>query len=135
MPRPGVGYVMALSRSPRKVCHVLNWYSHSAFLFRVSYWSSHPLPVLWVKITLPHAADEEVRKYPGHCRAKIRLRACPPFPNTGECLCARPHVDHASYIQPRGESYGSFETAALLSHFTEKENQGSEKLEWYLGHN
>ena len=31
----------------------------------------HP-PVLWVKITLPQAADEEVRKYPGHCRAQIR---------------------------------------------------------------
>lgn len=45
-----------------------------------SYWSFQPLLVLWVTITLPCTADEEVRKYSGHCRAKIRLRAWPPVP-------------------------------------------------------
>lgn len=85
-----------------------------------SSWSSYPPPVLWVKITLPQAADEEVKKYPGHCKAKIRPRACPAVPGAFHGM---PMGYLASSTQPRAESHSNSETASRSSHFTEEETK------------
>lgn len=121
-PVSGVDCVPTLSRNPRNVCHVQSWYSHQAFLLPVSVnscWSSHPPQVLWAKIILPCAADEEVRKYSGHCRAKIRPGLCSPAPEAicGVPVCMFRHAANSFELNPCGSS----EIAALLSHCTEEE--------------
>lgn len=106
--------VMTRGRSSGNGCSMLGRCSHEAFLGYVCVCEvlllASPTQVLRVTITPLCMADEEVRIYPGHCRATIRPGAWSPAPDTqvraelllAECLPAggvpAPGALHTSYV-------------------------------------
>lgn len=126
-------------RISRNLCSMLSWGSHLTFLMCVWIFTvhfTHSSPAGHNYTSLHGRWDEEVRKYPGHFKAKIRPKAWSWVPDTHVCadlllvdgLCAgampgpgSPYTfcTYSLVLNPHDNS----QAVALSSHFTEEESK------------